>query len=44
MKDTDLLQLALGLTAPLGQVSKVVFGSSQSQLTMMIDFSPQLIA
>jgi transposase len=37
MKDTDLLQLALGLSAPW-QVSKVVFDSSQSQLTIMIDF------
>jgi transposase len=37
MKDTDLLQLALGLSAPW-QVSKVVFDSSQSQLTIMLDF------
>jgi hypothetical protein len=37
MKDTDLLQLALGLSAPW-QVSKVVFDSSQSQLTIMVDF------
>jgi transposase len=37
MKDTDLLQMALGLSAPW-QVSKVVFDSSQSQLTIMIDF------
>jgi hypothetical protein len=38
MEDTDLLRLALGLTAPW-QVSKVVFDSSQSQLTIMVDFS-----
>src|SRR4030042_165098 len=37
MKDTDLLQMALGLSAPW-QVRKVVFVSSQSQLFIMIDF------
>jgi transposase len=37
MKDTDLLQLALGLSAPW-QVSKVEFDSSQSQLAIMLDF------
>jgi|WetSurSiteA1Bulk_404760.scaffolds.fasta_scaffold39129_1 transposase len=37
MKDTDLLQMALGLSAPW-QVSKVEFDSSKSQLTLMIDF------
>lgn len=37
MKDTDLFQMALGLSAPW-QVSKVEFDSSQSQLTIMIDF------
>jgi len=37
MKDTDLLQLALGLQAPW-QVSKVEFEVSKSQLTIMIDF------
>jgi transposase len=37
MKDTDLLQLALGLSAPW-QVSKVEFDPSKSQLTLMIDF------
>jgi len=37
MKDTDLLQLALGLQAPW-QVSKVEFDVSKSQLTIMIDF------
>ena len=37
MKDTDLLQLALGLQAPW-QVSKVEFDSVQGQLTIRIDF------
>ena len=37
MKDTDLLQLALGLQAPW-QVSKAEFDSVMSQLTIMIDF------
>lgn len=37
MKDTDLLQMALGLSAPW-QVSRAVFDSSQSQLTILVDF------
>jgi hypothetical protein len=37
MKDTDLLQLALGLQTPW-QVSKVEFDSVKGQLTILIDF------
>jgi transposase len=37
MKDTDLLQVALGLQAPW-QVSQVEFDVSKSQLTILIDF------
>ena len=37
MKDTDLLQLALGLQSPW-QVSKVEFDSVKGQLTILIDF------